>query len=524
MPKIISYRIHLDEPTLVTSLDGDPNSAVAFPYIPGSVLRGFFITRYLQHYQVSELAAADDAIRNLFFNGQTRFLNGYPFINGIRSLPTPLSWRTLKDNDNKGYDFAWFGPNDFDQLKNQPVRVGKPFYVGFEGTAYTFTPLRTIDIHTNRSTVRLGKSNPRRYGRPREEAGAVYRYDALAKDQVFEASIIVDDNVDLTHLTPLLHSQSGYIGGARKSGYGKIHLDIDPIDDYQLPLSITSDHLVVTLLSDLILRDSKGKYGVNHHALTEYLQQKGIDVEIESTYDRAGLVGGFNRKWGLPLPQVSVLEMGSVYVYKIKGGSSQDLLQLVLHGLGDRRVDGFGQIGLNLWEAPEFALQTLQEQAQIPEAIHLSDETIRIGQGMLLQIARNRLEVRIQAEANRLIVGARNIPRRSQLTRLRTLIQSELLKPQSQISLQVLQSFSNDVEAREVARVQFERFRINGQRFLRWMMNTDNIQTLISQLEQEALAIGGIKFNGTVELQHFYQLKLVNAVLALAMKQERERE
>ena len=45
--KVINYRIDLLEPTLVTSLQGDPNSAVAFDYLPGSVLRGILIGKYL---------------------------------------------------------------------------------------------------------------------------------------------------------------------------------------------------------------------------------------------------------------------------------------------------------------------------------------------------------------------------------------------------------------------------------------------------------------------------------------------
>jgi len=37
--KVINYRIELLEPALVTSVQGDPNSAVAFDYLPGSESR-----------------------------------------------------------------------------------------------------------------------------------------------------------------------------------------------------------------------------------------------------------------------------------------------------------------------------------------------------------------------------------------------------------------------------------------------------------------------------------------------------
>src|SRR5262245_29272702 len=76
--KIITYHITLLEPTLVTALEGDPNSAVAFPYLPGSTLRGAVIGKYLRHEQLRQLDSTDEQVRRLFFDATTRYLNGYP--------------------------------------------------------------------------------------------------------------------------------------------------------------------------------------------------------------------------------------------------------------------------------------------------------------------------------------------------------------------------------------------------------------------------------------------------------------
>ena len=96
----IRYRITLSEPALLTSLEGDPNESISFNYIPGSVLRGIVIGKYIKKYRrdSGSLEAADKVARRLFFNGSTRYLNGYPLDRlDRRALPVPHSWCQGKD-------------------------------------------------------------------------------------------------------------------------------------------------------------------------------------------------------------------------------------------------------------------------------------------------------------------------------------------------------------------------------------------------------------------------------------------
>ncbi|HRF99253.1 MAG TPA: hypothetical protein PLZ51_28770, partial [Aggregatilineales bacterium] len=62
--KTIYYRITLHEPTILTQIEGDPNSAVSYDFIPGSVLRGIVISKY----QRGELNLADETVKRLFFS------------------------------------------------------------------------------------------------------------------------------------------------------------------------------------------------------------------------------------------------------------------------------------------------------------------------------------------------------------------------------------------------------------------------------------------------------------------------
>lgn len=102
--KALTFQIHLIEPVLITSLSGDPNSSVGLDYIPGSTIRGLLIRRYLRG---SKVDASDNEFRQLFLSGSTRFLNAYPKSkNGIRTLPTPLSWSSKKDEKEPIYDLV----------------------------------------------------------------------------------------------------------------------------------------------------------------------------------------------------------------------------------------------------------------------------------------------------------------------------------------------------------------------------------------------------------------------------------
>ena len=123
--RVIVYRITLLAPTLVTAIQGDPNEGVAFDYIPGSTLRGAIIKKYLRSNNQTELDAADPQVRRLFFDGTTRYLNGYPLDRlGQRSLPTPLSWQHEKGNETGIFDFALKIPDADDK---QWHGIGHPF-------------------------------------------------------------------------------------------------------------------------------------------------------------------------------------------------------------------------------------------------------------------------------------------------------------------------------------------------------------------------------------------------------------
>lgn len=82
--KAVTFLLHTQQPILATSLQGDPNSDVSYPYIPGSMIRGVLIGRYLKRHGLRETEdildnqSFPDVTRLFFDDGKTRYLNAYP--------------------------------------------------------------------------------------------------------------------------------------------------------------------------------------------------------------------------------------------------------------------------------------------------------------------------------------------------------------------------------------------------------------------------------------------------------------
>ena len=196
--KALRLNIHLMQPVLVTHLGaGEENSSEAYNYLPGSSLRGAAIAKYLAQNPGMDIAH-DPHARALFFDGTVKMLNGYPSSNGSgRMLPTPLSWRKKKDADDSDliYDFAI--RVETKNLKN-PQAVKSSFTNIVGDHAELYSPGRSIQMH-NASDERFVKESGTSF---------VYRYEALAAGENFEAVIVSSQDELLGELLKCLKEQN----------------------------------------------------------------------------------------------------------------------------------------------------------------------------------------------------------------------------------------------------------------------------------------------------------------------------
>jgi CRISPR-associated protein Csx10 len=469
--KAIIYELKLEEPLLATSLQGEPNSSISLDYIPGSLLRGALINRYLEQHQGIDLTR-DPKSRRLFFNGNTRYLHAYPVHFEQRTVPTPRCLFHGKhiDTGEAGSDICNMHDEDWTLEERREYEdengtfkaLQTPFCHVNDDAITLYQPERTLTIHTQRERER---------GRSTRGQGAIFRYEALAAEQVFRGVVLIDHDEDVAELRKLLErKQPLWLGRSRSAHYGRVTLTVQPpidlwheIDDETTDLPAGQYAHTLLLLSDTFLPNTEGQVvaGLDATTLAQALGSSAapaaIDmIDTDRSFVRSTIHGGFNATWKLPLQQQPALAAGSVITFTLKQPLlAQDVQRLCEQGIGLRRVEGFGRIAFN-FEMPD-RLQVAQKPSTRASSVSdtLSNDEKTLAQGMAERLARIRIENAVRAYAQHTHVH--DSPSRSQLNELRTLARDH--------SVQDVEGAVRSIEKRlntmhQAGRQQFERARI----------------------------------------------------------------
>jgi CRISPR-associated protein Csx10 len=377
-------------------------------------------------------------------------------------------------------------------------------------------------------------------GSPEEgQEGAVFQYRALAPELVFDGVILISAGVKDSEeiLKSVLNTGPFWMGGSISAGYGKVEIRMKPSEGWrEIPGNLhdikSGDAFTAIFLSDALVRDDNGQLGDNVvEALNSCLGDKSVG--LESGYQRLHWVGGFNRTWGLPLPQEWVVQAGSSYNFIAKRKlSAEELRSLEIEGLGERRSEGFGRVAFN-WDFPS-KLQTkdvASVQASSESTEMLAEEEQELADKMVDRWLQQRLDREVAAAINRTMSTVKGLDRisNSQLGRLRL----QCREAARQRDMTPLKTYIRQVQVRSVARDQLQRVTVNGHNLLAWIgawANTDNnINSLfyiwdalnVKDLEtyQIGAGSGGISWQADSSLTHEYTVRLVDGLLARLMRQ-----
>jgi len=548
---IITYLVELLEPTLVTALDGDPNSAVAYNFLPGSVLRGALLTRFLQanSREPANLDASKPQVRQLFFDGSVRYLNGYRSGNEAqRCLPIPLSWKQKKVD--KALETRERPAPIFDLLFYQSETNEEEWKTASEAGFFMLDPNNRVwkarvDRHL---AVHIQRNRP--YGRPMPGSGAIYRYDAIEAGQAFKAVILCDEGQDAQSLLDLLSGEVN-LGGSRSGGYGRARLssaqlEKNPLSWREVPEKLDvpqQGKLVVTFLSDALLRDKFGQFAVDVDTVTNAIGRSlGLaeqDHLSSSGYAFLGQrnIGGFNRKWGLPLPQALAVQMGSVLELESSHWDAQAIQALEEKGIGERLAEGFGRIAFD-WQHKEY-LEVAPKSGQTISTVKLTlqGKGARLAKEMVLRLLREQLDHAVAQKAQEWGDSIKE-PKNSQISRLRGILLDLLAYTEKESDrlqgYERLTKYFNKLASRQATRDQFTTDKVDKQVLLDWLKERSSAK------EQEKIwnilavhrspAIGNIVIHLVPEddqpadsiapqLAYEYNLYLIDAVLARAAKE-----
>ncbi|MCE7987033.1 MAG: hypothetical protein DYG89_38160 [Caldilinea sp. CFX5] len=522
----ITYTISLEGPLLATMLGGDPNSGVSYSYIPGSMIRGMLITRYGSH---NNLSISD---RELFFSGRVRYLNAYPAdLNRSewqRSLPIPASWRKKKDQPSKHgeiEDWALFEDIDSDsEFKEDAIAVSGSFVWLNEKNAIICSPERQITVHTQRA---------RGPGRATRNDGAVYRYEALAASQHFAGVVLCENSTLAKQVKDLLVEDIAYLGGVQTAGYGRVRIqnvlivpDTEPWHEYkgEAEEMAKGENLVITLLSDAILRDD---YGATH---TDLLAALNLPLSLHSAFKQVAVIGGFNRTWGLPLPQTQALGAGSVFVCRTMDKITQQQIEEWLErGVGERRTEGFGRLAFNWQRAERLTHGTSPDPYSTLSTLQLSDNiedpAYQLAQRMTNRRQRQQLDQALLKAVRSLTI--KQPPPNSQLSGIRIIARHALqegnLRRISNLFKEQVDGNDNPNVMKLRTRSKFERARFDeGTRLNDWIVQlADDPQTVWAKIGQPSSKLGHVE--PQQDLAAEYAVRLIDAVLGQAISKRRNR-
>jgi len=490
----IIFRIHLNEPALLTMLEGDPNAAVSYPYIPGSVLRGMLIGLFIkmqrQQYHDFKLDAAGEW-QSLFFSPQTRYLNAYPLIDDQRALPIPATWTLPKYG--KAAEFITDSAIDDGE---RPATVVKTKSVsGFtrvsKQTAMLYKPLMVINVHTARARLHSSEQQ-------------VFRYEALAEGQTFVGAVLCDNAEHAPLLEQLLNKHPHVvIGGSRTAGYGSATISqVTPVEQWAEVDHKIGKEVILTFLSDALLQDDNGSYIPTPQTLETCLAKLNVHCQVEPINMKTTWIGGFNRKWGLPLPQTIAVERGSVVRLKsIRANAPwKELIKLISEGIGNRREDGFGRVALGWQQHSQLLYEKYSPQ---PVKGELSAESKALWNGLRHRIRDQRFEDQIAgvlSDKQFTIYGSIS---RTQLSRLRSVIANALRQAKPETG--VVNTFLEQISGKAAGR-QFDNARISNKPLSEWLKSPDFGDLLQNVQEKDS-----------------YILRMVDSVLERAYR-ERDKQ
>jgi len=379
----IDIIVTLKEPAIFAAGHEAGNLISTRDYIPGNVILGAFVERFL--YELGRSDTEPD-FKQFFLSDAVRFENLYPAGGKLErsrtTTPIPLSTFTCKDYEGlnkKGFTGDEHPYSDFlvgemtpecqktissSQICDAPLKNREGFYFTEDGR-YDFRvqPAKVIRMHNVIEDAAQ---------RPTEEVGGVFSFEALEEGQFFRGFVSFCNETLRDKFKNLLFGEEEeidlYLGRARRRGYGEAKLRV--LCDFQSPDDIPASllkgkfnsrwtafqakkpgHFSITLHSDAIVADKFLRY---HTTLTKSLLAAELRVPAEAlkrqeVFSRHMTVDGFSGIHKLPLESEVAIAKGSAFLFMIEKNDfltniKEGLQRLEQESIGFRRNEGFGRL------------------------------------------------------------------------------------------------------------------------------------------------------------------------------------
>ncbi|MEA3287955.1 MAG: hypothetical protein U9Q77_11365 [Candidatus Marinimicrobia bacterium] len=329
--KSLEFQITAITPLIMSRTTASGNHLESFDHIPGSSILGVLAGRYVKNHVLGKMAHQDEQFKRLFLSDAISYRQATLKIMNSRSQVMPLHIHQEKSAKKPYLDVFETNPSNPAKYKRRYI---SSHHVGL--------PKMMTSFHTSRGAERLAG---------RSLSGGIFTYTGLASGQQFLGEVIGSDD-DIEVLKELIIADSNvHLGRSKTAQYGSASIEVMNVREITPGQDDFSDQsFTLSLKSPALIHNKFGHPSTQWQDVALTIQKQcelSAPLECEQLLVRNTSIETFNRMWGLKRPSEAALEAGSVF--KIAAGhgiSRKGIDQLLFHGLGHRRNEGYGEVSI----------------------------------------------------------------------------------------------------------------------------------------------------------------------------------
>lgn len=326
----------------------------------------------------TEMFIPGETIRNYLKMDNIICSHAYPSSKRERLMPVPLCASLVKlDKKQLRYRLS---PGKNPDLVEQDVVIKNSFTENIRKHTVRFTSVETEKIVTSDG---VGK-------------------DFLMPGLVFSGTIYGCKS-DLLEVVNRFEDQFlGFIGGAETNeGFGEVLFSVDRLNEDAVPEQRLASCFDLVCLSETMIINDDGMYTCDAEDLLKEIERVlGVSdvLRIAGKYTDAFYDYRTNQKWGCDGAVTRCFAIGSVLRIVTKDGSAIDIAGILHTFVGERNIDGYGEI--MVYPAGNEYYRLAERFTPIDySAIAIEDRDIMIGASAVNSVLRIMIEAKVKALA-----------------------------------------------------------------------------------------------------------------------------
>ncbi len=326
----LSVKLTTKHPVVLGLQLGDQNTVNTQQFISGNQLRGLIIGEYIKKKN-GKFDTAE--FFDLFISGKIIF-NPLYFNN---SGPLPLHIHFKKNDPLKKRV-----PENVFTIDNEITKPYGGMALQNGNDFQNEMPATTLFFHNTRKDRTAGKSTNNE-----ADAGGIFYYEALDEDQSFEGTIEGNTEI-LKKLAPYLSADfETIIGKSRSAQYGKVQIELSPLNENAATLAIQQGgKYIIKLETPLVLLNEFGFPECSEKTFLVALKPKFDADEVEYTAAAFTKIEQYNQVWESKSGKMDAYKEGSVFVVTAK--NTRDIEKQFY--LGQWNEQGFGKCSIEDYE------------------------------------------------------------------------------------------------------------------------------------------------------------------------------